>query len=110
MGFAGFGVAGDDGGAHLWISRSGLELAGDAGEEAAEDKFFFNADDRVVGAGHADVGLVSGAAGEDAFVGGGDVGVGAENGGDAAVEVPTHGDFFAGGFGVEIDEDYFGLN
>jgi len=46
---------------------------------------------------------------EEALVCGGDVGVGAEDGGDAAVEVPAEGGFFAGGFGVEVEEDDFGV-
>ncbi len=44
---------------------------------------------------------------KDALVCRGDVGVGAEDGGDAAVEIPAEGGFFAGGFGVEVEEDYF---
>ena len=43
--------------------------------------------------------------GEDAGVSGGDVGVGAEDGGDAAVEIPAEGDLFAGGLGVDVEED-----
>jgi hypothetical protein len=35
--------------------------------------------------------------------------VGAEDGGDAAVEVPAQGGLFAGGFGVEVDEDDLGV-
>ena len=46
---------------------------------------------------------------EEALVGGGYVGVGAEDGGDAAIEVPAEGGFFASGFGVEVEEDYFGI-
>jgi len=46
--------------------------------------------------------------GEDALVGGGNVGVGADDGGDAAVEVPAEGYFFAGGFAVEVEEDDLG--
>ena len=70
-------VAGDEGGAHLWVALGGLEFAGHTGEEAGEDELFFYADHRVVGAGHAYVGLVGGAVGEDALVGCGDVGMGA---------------------------------
>ena len=110
IGFAGHWVAADQCGAHLGVAGGGFEFAGHAGEEAVEDQVFFDADDAVVGAAHADVGLVGGAAGEDAFVGGGNVGVGAEDGGDAAVEMPAHGDFFAGGFGVEVEEDDLGLS
>src|SRR3984957_8041798 len=105
MGAAGGSVAVDEGGAHLWVALGGLELAGHAGEEAGEDQLFFYADDGVVGAGHADVGLVGGAVGEDALVGGGDVGVGAEQRGDAAVEIPAESDFFAGGFTMQVEED-----
>jgi hypothetical protein len=63
----------------------------------------FDADDGVVRAGHAYVGLVGGAVGEDALVGGGDVGVGAEDGRDAAVEIPAEGDIFRCGFGVDVE-------
>ena len=108
MGAAGGSVAGDEGGAHFWVALGGLELAGHSGEEAVEDELGFDADDGIVRAGHAYVGLVGGAVGEDALVGGGDVGVGADDGGDAAVEVPAEGDFFAGGFAVEVEEDDFG--
>ena len=95
--------------AHIFgLPLAGFEFAGHSGEEAGEDELFFYADDGVVGAGHAYVGLVGGAVGEDALVGGGDVGVGAEDGGDAAVEIPAEGDFFAGGFAVEVEEDDFG--
>jgi len=35
------------------------------------------------------------------------MGVGAEEGGDATVEVPAEGNFLRGGFAVEVEEDYF---
>src|SRR5216683_4433489 len=110
VGAAGGSVAGDEGGAHLRVALGRLELAGHSGEEACEDELLFDADDGVVGAGHAYVGLVGGAVGEDALVGGRDVGVGAEDGGDAAVEVPAEGYFFAGGFAVEVEEDDLGFD
>ncbi len=103
-------VAADDGGGHFGIAFGGLELARHSGKEAVEDEFGFDADDGVVGAGHADVGLEGGASGEDASVGGGNVGVGSEDGGDAAVEVPAESDFFAGGFGVDVEDDDPGLD
>jgi hypothetical protein len=108
MGAAGGSVAGDERGAHLGVALGGLEFAGHSGEEAGEDKLLFDADDGVVGTGHADVCLVGGAAGEDALVGGGDVGMGAEQGGDAAVEIPAEGYFFAGGFAVQVEQDDLG--
>src|SRR5690606_2070843 len=66
-------------------------------------------DDRIAGPAHADVGDVGRAAGEDTFVGGLDVGMGADDGGAAAVEVPAHGDLFGGGLGVHIHQDTRGL-
>ena len=44
-------------------------------------------------------------AGQHPGVGGRHVGVGAEDGGDAAVEVPAHRDLLAGHLGVEVDDD-----
>ena len=108
VGSAGGSVAGDESGAHLRVAFGGLEFAGHAGEEAVEHELFFYADDGVVGAGHAYVGLVGGAVGEDALVGGGDVGVGADDSSDASVEIPAEGYFFAGGFAVEIEENDLG--
>jgi hypothetical protein len=110
VGAASGSVAGDEGGTHLGVALGGLEFAGHSGEEAREDELFFYADDRVVGAGHAYVGLVSSAVGEDALVGRGDVCVCTKKGSDAAVEIPAEGYFFAGGFAVEVEEDDLGLD
>ena len=59
-------------------------------------------------AGHADVADEGGAAGQDPRVGGRDVGVGAEHGGHAAVEVPAHRDLLARHLGVEVDDHDLG--
>src|SRR5215472_767837 len=104
IGAAGGSVAADESGGQLWVTFGGFELAGHSGEEAVEDEFGFDADDGVVGAGHADVGDVGCALRKDTGVGGGDVCVGSEDGGDTAVEVPAEGDFFAGGFGVDVED------
>ena len=74
-------------------------------DEPSERGVDRHADDRIVRAGHADVGEVSRALGQDALVGGLDMRVRADNGGDAAVEMPAHGDFFGCRFGMEVDED-----
>jgi hypothetical protein len=108
MGATSGSVAGNQGRAHLGVAFGGFELAGHSGEKSGENKLLFDADDGVIRAGHAYVGLVGGAAWEDAFVCRGDVCVGAEQGSDAAVEVPAEGYFFAGGFAVEVEEDDFG--
>ncbi len=106
---AGCSVAADEGGGHFGVTFGGLELARHSGEEAVEDKVGFDADDGVVGAGHADIGDVGCALREDAGVGGGDVGVGAEDGSDASVKIPAESDLFAGGFGMDVEDDEFGL-
>src|SRR5271163_2843018 len=72
-GAAGRSVAIDHGGAHAGVVAGGFELARHAGEEAVEHQLLLNADHAVIRAAHADVGLVGGASGEHAFVGGGDV-------------------------------------
>src|SRR5882762_9843211 len=79
VGAAGGSIAGDESGAHLGVALGGFEFSGHAGEETVEDEFGLYADDGVVGAGHADVGLVGGAVGQDACVCGGDVSVGAND-------------------------------
>jgi hypothetical protein len=42
---------------------------------------------------------------QDALVGGGHVGMRSEDNADSAVEVPAHGDLFAGGLGVHVHDD-----
>jgi len=101
-------VAGNKGGTHLRIAFGGFELGGHSGEETLENLFDFYSDDGVIGAGHAYVGLVGCASGEDALVGGGDVCVGAKECGDAAVKIPAQGDLLAGGFSVQVEEDDLG--
>src|SRR5215472_3279524 len=64
----------------------------------------FHADDRVVRAGHAHVRDIGRAPGKDAFISGGDVGMSAYDGGNLAVEVPTHRDFFRSGFSVHVHD------
>ncbi len=57
------------------------------------------------GAGHPDVRDVGRPAREDPRVGGRDVRVRPDDGGDAAVQVPAHRDLLARGLGVHVDED-----
>ena len=52
------------------------------------------------------LGFVGRAAWKDAIIGGLHMGVRAENGGDFAIEIPTHGQLFGGGFGVHVEDDY----
>lgn len=107
----------EDGGSGVGVGD--VEGCGFGGGHELEDAVGVAAEDGVLGPGHAEVGEVGGGGqgrgpvgsagagevgGEDAGVGGGDVGVGAEDGGGAAGAVPAHGDFFGGGFGVDLDE------
>jgi len=65
------------------VNQTLKELDVDQGRElrrGVEDELAFDADDGVVGAVHADVGLVGGAVLEDLLVGRDDVGMGAERG------------------------------
>jgi len=101
-------VALDQRSAHLRIALGRFELARHSGEEPVEDQLLLDPNHGVVRAGHADVGLISRAAGQDALVGGGNVGVGAEDGGDAAIEIPAHGDLLAGSLGVQVEHDDLG--
>ena len=54
---------------------------------------------------HAQVGLISGAAGQDSGVGSGDVAVGADHGGGAAIGKMSDRRFLAGRLGVDVDEN-----
>src|SRR6266545_1949200 len=47
------------------IAFSGFKSSGHAGQEPAQRRFHFNADDRIVGSGHADVGQICRAARQD---------------------------------------------
>src|SRR5579863_1293905 len=75
-------------------------------EESFENHFLFYADYRVIWTRHAGVRLIGGAAGQDAGIGGGNVGVGADHGRDATVQIPTHGHLLAGEFRVKINEPH----
>jgi hypothetical protein len=82
-----------------------LEAAGrDVAGEAAQRLLLRHADHRIVVAGHADVGDEAGAAGKNARVGGGDMGVGAGDEADAAVDVIAEGLLLARRLGVEVDD------
>ena len=78
-------VALDQRGAHASVVAGRFKSARHSGEKPGEHQLFFDANDAVVGAAHADVGLVGGASGEDALIRGRDMGVGAEERGDASV-------------------------
>ncbi len=83
----------------------GSNRCGRPSEELLQGLLLPDADDRAVAAGHPRVGDVGRAAGEDLLVGGRDVGVGPDDGRNAAVEVPAEGLLLRGRLGVEVDDD-----
>src|SRR5579859_2211394 len=85
-------------------SRRHLEAVGDSGQEALQDGLLVHADDPVAGADHAHVGHVGGASRQHPVVGGGDVGVGADHGAGAPVQVPAQGLLFGGRLAVDVAE------
>jgi hypothetical protein len=112
--FDGAGAAGgfvdvDEDCVHLDVAFGYGEAGRHGVEETLHDALLLHADDGIVRAGHADVGDIGGAAREDVLVGGGDVGVRAEDDGNFSVEIPAHGLFFRCCFGVHIDEHHFDI-
>src|SRR6185312_8697957 len=79
-------------------------------QEPSDDQFFFYSDHAVVRPRHADIRDVSRTLGKHALIGGGNVSVSADQSSDAAVQVPAEGYFFRGRLGMNINEDYFGLD
>ncbi len=104
-GATGGAVAGDQGAAKLGVALGGFELARHAGKEALQNELGFDANDGVIRAAHANVGLIGRSGRQDALVRGRDMGVGAKDCGDAAIEVPAKGDLLTGGLGMEVKED-----
>ena len=72
--------------------------------EAIDDVALLHANDAAVTSSHTQVREIGRALVQDSFVGGLHVRVRAQHGRDAAIEKPTHGDFFRSCFGVHIDE------
>ena len=107
---AGDFVDGGEDAAHAGVGGGDFEVDGKGGGHDLEDFVFASSEDGVVGSAHAQVGDEGGAVaggvvgGDDFLIGGGGVGVGADADGDAAGDVPAHGDFFAGDFGVEFED------
>lgn len=77
------------------------------GDEAFDDRHETAPEHGILWAAHAGVGEVGGAAWEDTLVSRLDVGVGADDCGNFAVEAPPKGDFFGSRFGMEVDENDF---
>src|SRR5579883_351653 len=106
VGFPGRFVAVNYHAAEPWISGRRLPSGWKVCQKALNHEFFLNADDAVVWAGHANVGLEGSAFRQNPRVRCGHVGVGTQDGGDAPIQVPAHCDFFLGCFGVNVHQDY----
>jgi hypothetical protein len=77
--------------------------------ERLQDAFAAAAEYRIVGAGHADIGDISSALGQNPLIGGHDMGMRSETEARPAVEMVAHGDFLAGCLGVKIDDYDLGI-
>src|SRR4051794_26111244 len=86
------------------VVRGDIKFGGAASQRGFHDAVDSSSDDTFKGPGHADIALKGGAARKDAFVRRGNMGMGAEDGRGAAVEIAAHELHVAGCFGVEIDE------
>ena len=105
--FAGVLIAFDDDAAEARIAGRWFPSRREVGQKALDDEFLLHPNDAVVGASHADVSLEGGAFRKNASIGGRNVGMSSEDGGNASVEIPAHGDFFGSSFGVYIDKNDF---
>ena len=101
---AGLLVAGEEDAVHFTGAFGQVEPGGHFCLQLADDDLRLDPQDRVDDAGHAGVGEVAGALGQDCRVCGGHVGVGAEQGGDSPVGVKAQGPLLPGGLGVEVHD------
>jgi len=99
---AGLGIDLDDRAVEANVVVGHFVLGGAEGAGRLHDPFDPPAEDAFVRAGHADVALEGGSAGQDLLVGRWDVRMGAEDGAGAAVEIPAQKLLVAGGLGVVI--------
>ena len=98
----------EEGAVHLAGIGGEVKADGEMAAHLLDGQLGLDAENGADGAGHAEIGDVGGPVFEELFVGGLDVGMGAEDGGDAAVEGIGEAFLLAGGLGVEIDEGDFG--
>uniref|UniRef100_A0A0N4ZJH1 Phenol hydroxylase n=1 Tax=Parastrongyloides trichosuri TaxID=131310 RepID=A0A0N4ZJH1_PARTI len=86
----------------------GVAPARQPGGETAQRLFLVVADDGVIVAAAASIGLIGSAAGQYLRVGSRDVGVGADHQARAAVAEVAHAHLLAGRLGVHVDDDGVG--
>ena len=83
-----------------------FELPRQLGEKAANDGLLFHADHGIHRPAHTDIGDIRRAARQNPFIRGLHMGVRAEDHRCAAVEIPAHGVFLRGRFGVHVDNNH----
>src|ERR1041384_2629574 len=105
-GLSGGGVGLDVRPAQADVVGGKLVLVGGLMEEPLDRNFFLESDHRVVRPGHPHVGDVGGAAGKDPRVRRPDVGVGPQERGDPAVEMPSERHLFRGRLRVHVEHDH----
>ena len=88
--------------------RRDIAAAGEPGREAPQGLFLLIADDAVVVAASAGVGLVGRAAGQDLAVGSRHMGVGSDHQRSPAVAEMAHGHLLGSGLAMHVDDDGVG--
>src|SRR5277367_1511797 len=76
-----------------YVTTGSLEAGRHIVQESRDDQFLLDSNDAVVRAGHAHVSDVGSSSGEYTLIRRGNMGVGADNYADAAIEIPSHGNF-----------------
>ena len=91
-GMAGAGIAFDQHAGEAGIAFGGFKAAGKASQEPLQNLFLLHADHAVIRTAHPNIGLVSGSLGQHSRVGGGNVSMRAQNGGNASIKIPAKRD------------------
>ena len=73
-------------------------------------KLCLNSEHGIGRAAHAYIGDICRFAGKEFFVGGGHMGMSAENNRNTPVKVFAQGDFFTGGFAVNVNHNVFAVS
>ena len=92
-----------------YVAPRNFELARQLAYKTVDDDILLDADHRVERATHSDIRDIRCTVGQDAFIGGLNVGVGAIDRGHATRKVPTHGIFLGRGFRMHVDNDDPGM-
>ncbi len=95
----------DQHGVHLDVAFGDFKACWQAIEKFFDDALAIHADHAAMRPGHAYIGDVRGALGQHMLIGGGHVRMRSDHRRGSSIQIPTHGDFLAGGFRMHVDED-----